>query len=1117
MMDVVRLILFSLLCLLIDAPVEAAGPETAGLEFFESKVRPVLVEHCFKCHSDKAPKLKGGLRVDSREALLAGGDNGPVLVPGMPEKSKLIEAVTFKNIDLQMPRDGKLPDAVIADLIAWVKMGAPWPGKQKPGTTEKAAFDLEKRKKEHWAWQPIQNAVPPAVHDESWPLAPLDRFVLAKLEEKGIVPAKPAEGHVLLRRLYFDLIGLPPSINELREFEVEFAKKPQEALERVIDRLLASPQFGERWARHWLDLVRYGESRGHEFDPNIPNAWQYRDYVIRAFNSNVPYNQFVMEHVAGDLLPTPRLNPDEGFNESILGSGFWFLGEEVHSPVDIRGDEADRFDNRIDVLTKTFLGLTVSCARCHDHKFDAISTKDYYALYGFMRSGNYRLVRFDSLEHNKRVAGDLAGLRRQFRPTLYKAYAELMKLAVDRSGDYLLAARDVLQASKGMGEINVAAQDRLQKIAADRNLDPKRLAYWTLHVMKAAKSPGDPLHVWARIADGGKVHASLANSSSQVKQTNGPNVIIDYAKSRPEDWMPDGSSFGLGPVRLGEPLFSNDPFRPISRIFDYTAAERDSAFDGLKIAGDAQIDTGALEYMRSGQTIRTPTFPIETGRVFYLVKGTGRVYVSVHGHTLIAGPLHAGLVRAVKAGAAFQWIEHDLKDYKGHRAHLEFTGESSDFAVAMVVQGEAPPRTQPQAGPPMPLADGMSDSALASRYQDLFTRINGLFEKDALREVEDARLADWMIQHPELFGVEEKAIRDVSKSFMAEQARLIAQIKNQSRLAPAMQDGSGEDEKVFIRGSHKAPGELVPRRLLQALAGEKPIGDRKGSGRLELARQMTDPAINPFATRIIVNRIWHHLFGRGIVASTDNFGIMGERPTHPELLDYLATQFVEDGWSMKKMIRRLVLSRSYRMSSQSDETADRLDPENLLLHRMRLRRLEGEAIRDAMLAISGRLDSRMYGPSVPVHLTPFLDGRGKPKSGPIDGDGRRSLYTAVRRNFLSPMMLAFDTPSPFSTVGRRTVSNVPAQALILMNDPFVQQMAELWGKKIGLSGGNDQERIAVMYRSAFARDPTPPELHNCLNFLEAKRKSTKNGANDSGQWIALAHVIWNVKEFIFVE
>ncbi|HET6573746.1 MAG TPA: DUF1553 domain-containing protein, partial [Fimbriiglobus sp.] len=329
----------------------------------------------------------------------------------------------------------------------------------------------------------------------------------------------------------------------------------------------------------------------------------------------------------------------------------------------------------------------------------------------------------------------------------------------------------------------------------------------------------------------------------------------------------------------------------------------------------------------------------------------------------------------------------------------------------------------------------------------------------------------------------------------------------ESRLAPALLDGTGVDEHVFVRGNPRTPGEVVPRRSLEALAGTGRLNHDRGSGRLELAKQFTDPKQNPFIARVAVNRVWHHLFGRGIVASTDNFGVLGEPPTHPELLDYLAGEFVRNGWSVKRLIRRLVLSSTFRMSSKAD--SDPADPTNQLLHHFRLKRLEGEAIRDAMLAVSGRLDRTIGGPPVPIRLTPFLDGRGRPKaSGPLNGAGRRSLYLAVRRNFLSPMLLAFDTPIPFSTVGRRQVSNVPAQALILMNDPFVHQQAEVWAKRVlELPAG---ERVREMYLSAFGRPPIEAEAAACRAFVEGKE-------DDVTAWADLAHALFNVKEFVFVQ
>lgn len=1084
------------LCWLAPSVRGENAPDAAAVEFFEKRIRPILVEHCHKCHSELSKPLKGGLRLDNRAGLLKGGDSGAVLDTSAPDKSLLLKAIGYKDVDLQMPPKGKLPDEAIADLRAWVKMGAPWPGLPSGALSQKNVFDLDKRKREHWAWQPIRATAPPAVRAEFWPTATADRFILAKLEANGLAPAAPADKRTWLRRVSFDLTGLPPAPPEIAAF---LSDGSAAAHERVVDRLLNSPHFGERWARHWLDLVRYAESRGHEFDPNIPNVWHYRDYVIRALNADVPYDQFVMEHLAGDLVAKPRTHPVEGFNESILGTGFWFLGEEVHSPVDIRGDEADRLDNRIDVFAKTFLGLTVACARCHDHKFDAISTKDYYSLLGFVESSNYRQVRFDAREHNQRVAAELAETRAKHRAIIQRALAESLRPGVGCMAEYLLAARAVVQAGTSA---DIAA------VAEARQLEVDRLTRWVGQARLAAGDVQHPLYLWAT----GRVEKVLAPSDKF-------EIVFDYASARSGDWRPDDVAFGVGPKPPGDVHVGDDSERPIESFVEVAAAECDAAFKGLRTAPGTQLDTGALNYERAGRTIRTPTFTLTGGKIAYLVRGKGTVYAAVDSHTVIHGPLHGKLVRTFNTGTAWQWVTHDLSSYAGHKLHLEFTAHADgDLAIGRIGQGESPPALTRLVPPTTLVAAAASGPhALAIAYQKLFCELLEKLASDRLlgdpAAAELAPLANWLLENRALFGPRAHApVTSAGRAYFEAQAKITAKIRWESRLAPAIQDGNGTNERVFVRGSHKALGEVAPRRLLEALVGSKGI-EADGSGRLVLARQITDPNVNPFVTRLIVNRVWHHLFGRGIVASTDNFGVMGDAPTHPELLDFLAEQFARDGWSIKHLIRTLVLSSAYRMASVATREADAADQENRLLHKMRMRRLEGESIRDAMLAVSGRLEPKQFGPPVPLHLTEFLEGRGRPtSSGPLDGDGRRSIYIAVRRNFLSPLMLAFDSPSPFSTVGRRTVSNVPAQALILLNDPFVHQQAGVWAKRTLGQPGTTQERVSGMFESAFGRLPTGAELAECVDFIDGTAKSDGTDA----AWKSLAHVLFNAKEFIYL-
>jgi hypothetical protein len=1281
------------------AAAEDKPTDPAGEEFFERKIRPILVQHCLRCHGPE--KTKGGLRLDSLAGALKGGDNGPALVPGSPDKSRLIEAIGYGNTDLLMPPKGKLPDPVLADLNAWVKRGAPWPGAGGSTTPTRPVVDILQQNRDRWCWRPIQTSQPPAVRDASWPRDPVDRFILARLEEKGLKPAALADRRTLLRRVTFDLTGLPPTPEEIDAF---LADQSPDAYDKVVDRLLASPAYGERWGRHWLDLVRYGESRGHEFDPNVPNAYQYRDYVIRALNADLPYDQFVREHLAGDLLPTPRRHPTTGGNESVLGTGFWLLGEEVHSPVDIRQDQADRFDNRIDVFTKTFLGLTVACARCHDHKFDPIPTRDYYGLFGFLSSSSYRLVRFDSLEQNRTAAAALAQVRTRARGDIGQALARAAHPATDRLADYLLAARAVVQAgpsfspaqgevvfedfSKGtyedwevvgtafgdrpqtlatiapyQGKINAvnkyfvnshnirngedlaagdahkgtltsrpftlehafitlrvgggsqpgktcvnllvdgkvvrsatgrndnqlfpvrwdvrswkgktariqvvddasgpwgnigldhivftnqeegtsvtvraedfskATRQHLEDLATRRKLDPTLLAAWTAALLNAARDRHDPLHAWAlasAAASSPNDPATLLRplteelrrqDASAATALDKFQVAIDYATSRPADWRQDEASFGTAPARPGDVHLAGCAERPTVHFIERAAAEYDRAFDVLRLAPGTENDPGALGRtpLRAGRTLCTPSFKLTTGKVWYLVRGAGSVYAAVSAHAVIDGPLHGQLVQNLPAGNEFHWHGQDLTRYQGLDVHLEFTAApGADFAVALVVQGDQPPGAldRPSPGLLRLLAeDGKTIETLAAGYQRLFAEALRQLESDTERSTDTARLANWLVRHPELLGPGVRSLDTTATTLLNAQQQAAAGIKAESRLAPSLMDGSSIDEHVFIRGSPKAEGEVAPRHLLQTLAGAQPP-TVPGSGRLELARQVTDPSVNPFVARVLVNRTWHHLFGRGLVASVDNFGTLGEEPTHPELLDYLVTRFLAEGWSNKRLIRELVLSSTYRMASTADPEADRLDPSNLLLHRARLRRLEGEAIRDAMLSVSGRLDRTLYGPSVPIHLTAFLEGRGRPASGPLDGDGRRSVYLAVRRNFLSPFLMAFDTPSPFSTVGRRTVSNVPAQALILMNDPFVAQQAEVWACRMLATPGSTEERVQRMYTSAFGRPPSDDERQACAAFLSRQATLYQVKPEDPKVWTDLAHTLFNVKEFIFLE
>ncbi len=991
---------------ILEAGVSAG--DASNLEFFEKRIRPLLAENCLPCHGPA--KRKAGLRLDHISTILAGGDNGPALVRGDPTRSRMIRAVEYGDPDLQMPPKGKLPAEKIAALRAWVEAGAVWPQEPPPPPTAQPseparveAFDLERRKREHWSWGPIRPVEPPAVKRADWPRGDVDRFILSKLEEKGIEPAPPADGLTLLRRAYFDLIGLPPPAEEVDAF----ARGPsREAFEALVDRLLDSPRFGERWARRWLDLVRYAETLGHEFDYPVHGAWRYRDYVIRAFNADLPYDQFVIEHIAGDTLDPPRRHPVDGTNESILATAFLWFGQEVHSPVDVRQHEADRVENQVDVLAKTFLGLTVACARCHDHKFDAISTRDYYAFYGIVGSSRYTQASIDPPERILAPASRLEALKEEIRAV------------VD-------------------AEMTAAA-------------------------------------------------LSTAATTPQASP-EGYELFADFTGPGWEGWFPDGAAFARPPDGRSELLLSGS---------------EESLQATLLPGGWAH---SALLSRRLQGALRSPSFTIE--KRFVHVRAAGRqsrINVVIDGYRLIRDPIYGALKRGLDGDAA-KWITFDLERWKGRRCTIEL----SDIAIAD------------------PAGDGYSPDGSIAVERVLFSERPVPPAAAASPEPPILRLA---LGSPAAGGAGRPRLAALWREYRVVEASIPA-----PTYAPATIEGTGHDERVFIRGSPKNLGAPAPRRFLEAIAGaDQPVfgqpifrpdggaGSGPGSGRSELARRLIAPE-NPFPARVMANRIWHHLFGSGIVASPDDFGRLGSPPSHPELLDWLADRFRRDGWSMKRLIKLLMTSRAYQMASTAvSPAAEEADPTNALLHRMPVRRLDAEAIRDSILSVSGRLDGRLFGPPVPVHLTDFMDGRGRPgSSGPLDGGGRRAIYGEVRRNFLSPLMLAFDAPIPHTTVGKRTVSNVPAQALILLNDPFVIDEATRWARR-ALSGPPDapRERLIRLHVDALGRPPSPEEVEAALGFLERQGEAhgiPKGGRlGDARVWTDLCHVMLNLKEFIFL-
>ncbi|MFM8578371.1 MAG: PSD1 and planctomycete cytochrome C domain-containing protein [Planctomycetaceae bacterium] len=1075
-----RALLWGAIVALVASPLPAAAEAPVAsaedLAFFESKVRPVLVEHCSECHSSEAGEPEGGLSFDSRADFFAAEG---VAVAGKPDASLIVKAVRYDG-DLQMPPDGRLTDEIVGVIEQWVARGLPWPDDGLPGHAAKS-FDIASRRAEHWCWHgPMSSPLPEVVRRE-WCRDPLDQFVLARLESAGLSPAPEAPTAALVRRASLAITGLPPSPADV---ELVVSDSDPSAFDRYVDSLLASPHYGERFARHWLDVARFAETRGHEFDHPIPNAWRYRDWVVNAFNDDLPYDQFVREQVAGDLLDRPRINPASGANLSVVGTGFWLLGEEVHAPVDIAQDEADRIDNRLDTFGKAFLGLALGCARCHDHKFDAISNEDYYALAGVLMSSSYRQVPFESLAVNHGVMERLESFDGDSQAILPPLVAEAVADRVAGAAEMLLSnAATTVPAA-----------------------DPRNAA----EIVIADYTRGDtstPI-ICDGIAWGTRPrHAGAA-------------VLVP----RPRD----GGAAGPDGVGCGV------------RFHEQSSAVSEAVWASTKSTGER--DPGPLGGIdRAGRILRTPKVRINEGVIWHRVRGHLQIVVVVDSHVLLSGgPLHGNTLVTVDTKGEWKWIRQDLRSDKrwedGHVVHVEYAAVGGECEVAEAVASPEEPRR----ADPLVIAAAVPREMLVE--ETIKRARDGSLTKSphaaALARTLNVALASVKPEaRPPAIALLASAVtsRSTARHEIADAFRL------ESATAPALLDGNGVDQFVLIKGSASRRGEVSPRRFLEAIDGPRQEAwPTEGSGRRQLADRLLDPA-NPLTSRVLVNRVWHHLFGRGLVPTTDNFGVLGEKPADPAaqaLLDTLAVDFTRDGSSVKKLVRRIVTSATWRMSSRRDPTAAAKDPLNLLFHHHPLRRLEGEAIRDSMLAVSGRLDRTVGGPGVEVFLTEFHDGRGRPQGGPLDGAGRRSLYTRVRRNFLPSFLVVFDMPVPFQSMGRRNVTNVPAQSLTMMNDPFVVGQAEAWAKRIleqstlpsgspegpSVAGSPASEssvaRIDRMYREAFARGPSDAERAAARSFLVQQAashgKSFESHPDDPAAWIDFAHALFNAKEFIFV-
>ena len=919
-----------------------AAPTPQQLEFFESRIRPILAQECYECHS-VATKQKGGLVLDSRPGWQAGGDSGDAIKPGDPKNSLLLQTLRHEHEDLKMPKNGaKLDAKVITDFEQWIREGAPDPRDAPPSKEqvekETAWSATLQRRKEWWAFQPIRvssskSQVSGSGQLETLNLKPetrtIDDFIDAELKKQNIPAAPPADAATLRRRISYILTGLPPS-------DLSDKSDPSDQ----INALLNSPQFGEKWARHFMDWVRYAESYGSEGDPAIPYAYRYRDYLIRAFNDDVPWPQLVKEAIAGDLLPKPRLK--DGLNESAIGIAQLRMVLHGFSPVDSLDEMVTFTDNQIDTVTKAFQALTVSCARCHNHKFDAISQTDFYALYGIFTSTHPAVIDANAPGTGDDIRAELQKLKTEIKATLI--------------------------------------QDWLTQFPSTTSI-------------QSIKSPSKPAFTF----------------------------------------------HGLKHTPPGE----------------FSLTEK-----GLRIHPSGYISSPLTQKDRA--VIFTDRFQCEGGTLWFRVAGNGGVKAKyVVQNYPRTGTIHKAVELKDAKDEKLTWRSLDLEFWKGDEIFLQLAtaadmpaeykaDEPSWFALNNAIitkDGQAPPNPTPSKASPRQLVAAWQSNTLTDT---------------------DAEALDALIQSNQLST-------DSITSLLRRYRELEAKLPLPTRV-PGVIDADAKDAPLFVRGDHKQPAELVSRRFLEALDA-KPF-TTKQSGRLELAEHMADMKNNPLTARVIVNRIWHHVFGRGIVASVDNFGKLGDLPTHPELLDFLAQRFIDSGGSIKSLLRDILSSKTFQRSSQCSVLSAQLDPENKLLSHWSTRRLEAEAIRDSIVTLSGKLDRTLYGESVG------------------NGDERRSIYVKVIRNSLPPFLTTFDAPVPFATRGKRDATNVPAQSLTLLNDPNVISWARSWALRT-INDGKDRPdnlRIRQMFREAFSREATDDEVKQAAAYLTSLQAETAQEA-----------------------
>ena len=1179
---------------LLLSPLQAEEDlDPVQAEFFETKIRPVLVQHCYSCHSLDSDAVKGGYLLDSRKAIRQGGDSGAGVVPGKPEESLLLSAMEYESFE--MPPKGKLSEEIIKDFETWIKNGAVDP-RQGGQVITRNSIDYVKAA-EFWSFKkPVVHAIP-KVKQTNWVRNDIDRYVLAPLESNHMQPSAAADKRTLIRRAYYDLIGLPPTPDQIQAFLTDDSPK---AFSKVVEMLLASQHYGERWGRYWLDVARYGEDQAHTFKARkYPRGYLYRDWVVESFNNDMPYNTFVKYQVAGDLIA------DQNQHERLAALGLFALGPVYYAEnVEKAKAAADEWDDRIDTVSRGVLGLTVSCARCHDHKYDPISTGDYYGLAGLFASTNYQerpVVSPEVVQSRAAKDQQVKDKELEINRALVEVGRELRPSLTSEIPKYLVAGFKFLEFQKTEN----AVKKNYESVLKDSGLSETLLKRWVaiLQVKKPTQRGTQPQladwYAWvdtlpqdkSQSADEAllqkasefglalqqQVESKLADRE-KLFRLFGANVAFvkqeDVATVRP-GLIPLGNLFDDGKTVPLDGALASDAFAAVAEPTDlgvlktaFGWGERvhigpDIDFDFVhlgadgnaygKITNDAWLDKNGIstqgEGYRSGgkrdeqgigmhanalvtfdldEIRKAGLFPQDQAFRFKVDRAglnddSLNANASVHFAVIVSKPhqdkkVMDAILGGYVNGQKMQITYSDFTYYFTGVIPPEIKANGEFFDLDIEISSEAKYVTLVTAGAGEP--DNNTISSDHAVWSGVRLEINPL-PKEAVAEVEvseedlmneslrqDATLLSRMLYEEGLLALPPNEVEARLEGQAKQQIMMLRNIHEQLKKeadsiqilqAHALTEGNAQDLPIYLAGDPGKKGAIAKRANLAIFTeGEKIPYEPQGSGRLEFANSITSEE-NPLTARVMVNRIWAGHFGKGLVGTLSNFGTLGDRPTHPPLLDYLAVEFMKNNWSMKHIHRLIMNSAVYQQSSEFNAQKFEADPDNKLLWRMNRRRLEVEPWRDGLLAVSGELQPEMGGPSAE------LDNA---------SNKRRTLYGFISRHRLNELLRLFDFPDPNITAAARPVTTVPLQQLFVLNSDFMMNRARALSVRVRSEmTGTVEEKIQQVFELLYGREPEDADITLGKEFLEAV--GTESSIENAWDQYSLA--LLSANEFMFVD